>query len=221
MSSKGKFITFEGGEGVGKTTQAKIFAQRLSEAGEKVFIAREPGGDEIGERIRGILKSSKGIDPVCELLLLFAARRDNFIKIISPRISEGYFVICDRFYDSTLVYQGILKGVSVEDIMRLKRISIGDFEPDLTLVLDLDADVSMGRVTERNLIGDEYDQMSRQKHELVRDGFRKIADIFSFRAILINANGSERTVASRIWKAFDAKSGALDFFRNRLYPGIF
>jgi dTMP kinase len=202
---KGKFVTFEGGEGVGKSTQAKILAQRLFEEGRKVFVAREPGGDEIGEKIRELLKSSKKIDPICELLLLFVARRDNFIKIISPRINDGYFVICDRFYDSTLVYQGLLKGVSIEDIMKLKRIAIGDFEPDLTLVLDVEAEVSKRRATERSLICDEYDKMSLQKHEIVREGFRKIADIFSFRSALINASGTERAVASRIWKALEKR----------------
>jgi dTMP kinase len=122
-------------------------------------------------------------------------------------LEKGYFVICDRFYDSSLVYQGLLKEISIEDIMKLKRMAIGNFEPDLTLVLDVNTDTSLQRVMARRLLSDEYDQMSRQKYDIVRNGFQKIADIFSFRAILINAEGSEKAVFSRVWKAFEKRIG--------------
>jgi dTMP kinase len=196
---KGKFITFEGGEGVGKSTQIRLVADHLLKIGIKTRITREPGGDEVGEKIRGILKGSKkSIDPLCETLLLFAARRDHYVKVISPLLQEGYVVLCDRFYDSSLVYQGILKNVSIEDIMFLKRMVIGDLEPDLTIILDVDSENSMYRLSARNLIHDEYDAMEKDSHDVIRNGFQKIADAFSFRAVLVNASGTEKKVFSRI-----------------------
>jgi dTMP kinase len=205
---KGKFITLEGGEGVGKSTQARLLAERLSNLKQRVKITREPGGGVIGEQIREILKrNSVGLDSICEILLLFAARRDHFVNLISPWLERGYFVICDRFYDSSLVYQGLLKEIAIEDIMKLKRMAIGSFEPDLTFVLDVNTDVSLQRARSRRLLNDEYDQMSQRKYDIVRNGFRKIADIFSFRAVLINAEGSEKAVFSRVWKAFEKRIG--------------
>jgi dTMP kinase len=200
---KGSFITFEGGEGVGKTTQIEMLAEYLAQSGRRVHVTREPGGDEVGEKIRSVLKSHtvSVMDPLCETLLLFAARRDHYVKVISPLLELGYFVISDRFYDSTIVYQGALKNVSVEDIMALKRMTIGDFEPDLTIILDVDADISMRRLSERRLIEDVYDSMTKEKHNTIRKGFQDIASIFSFRAELINANESREKVFSKIVEA--------------------
>ncbi|MDR0677166.1 MAG: dTMP kinase [Holosporaceae bacterium] len=198
----GKFITFEGGEGVGKSTQAKLLAERLSTSSVKTYLTREPGGDVIGEEIRNLLKKSEEIDPVCEVMMIFAARRDHFVKIISPKLEQNYFVICDRFYDSSLIYQGLLKRVSIEDIMRLKQMAIGTFEPDFTIILDASFDTSHRRITERNLIPDEYDLMNRKKYDLIRSGFQKMAEIFSFRSVLINTEKSENIVSEKIWKTF-------------------
>lgn len=204
----GKFITFEGGEGVGKTTQISLLATYLKEQGGRVRVTREPGGDEVGEKIRAVLKSVSitKMDPLCETLLLFAARRDHYVKIIQPLLQQGYTVICDRFYDSTLVYQGVLKGVSIEDIMRLKAMTIGDVEPDLTIVLDVAPEISLRRLSLRrfvipSLIGDEYDAMQKEQHAIIRRGFQNIAEIFSFRAVLIGAEGNERTVFRKVLKA--------------------
>jgi dTMP kinase len=195
----GKFITFEGGDGVGKSTQLSLLGQKLLEYGVCVYTTREPGGSIVGEKIRDILKSTKDIDPIADVLLLFAARREHFVKSISPLLDRGYFVLCDRFYDSSLVYQGVLKNISFEDIMELKRIVLGDFEPNLTIILDMDVEISCQRLRERRLIPDEYDIMNMEQHERIRQGFRKIAEIFSFRSVLINAVGSEEKVASRIF----------------------
>lgn len=201
----GKFITFEGGEGVGKTTQVRLLYEKLVEMGFNVRLTREPGGDDVGEKIRNILKSSSiaSMDSMCETLLLFAARRDHFVKIISPLLKQGYVVICDRFYDSSLVYQGLLKKISFEDIMILKRMTIGDLEPDLTLILDVNPEISIQRLSVRNLIHDEYDSMTQEKHNLIREGFLQIADIFSFRSVVINAAGSEKAVFSKIMKSIE------------------
>ncbi len=205
----GKFITFEGGEGVGKTTQVNLLARKLTELGFKVHVTREPGGDVIGESIRTVLKSFvDSMDPMCETLLLFAGRRDHYVKVIEPLLKSGTIVICDRFYDSTLVYQGALKKVDVEDIMKLKYMTIGDFEPDLTLVLDMSAKASMRRTAARSLIPDVYDMLGEEKHNLIRTGFRKIAEIFP-RVKLIDAGGPEDVVLGKIMKEIE-KRGILE-----------
>ncbi|MDR1362376.1 MAG: dTMP kinase [Holosporaceae bacterium] len=198
----GRFITFEGGEGVGKTTQVSLLADELSARGLSVKVTREPGGEVVGEHIRSLLKSfSSHMDPLCEALLVFGARRDHFVKLIKPMLENDVFVICDRFYDSSLVYQGVLKNVSTEDIMLMKKMVLGDFEPDLTVVLDLDPEVSMGRLSTRSLNLDAYDCMQKGEHEVIRNGFRKTAEVFSFRSVLIDASGSPARVFSRIMGA--------------------
>lgn len=201
----GKFITFEGGDGVGKTTQVKLLTKYLSEHGVRTKITREPGGDAIGEKIRELLKNSKNIDSMCETLLFCAARRSHYMNLIKPLLEEGYFVISDRFYDSSLVYQGILKGVSPKKIMQLKDLSIGSFEPDLTFILDIAPEVAVQRMSFRNFLFDEYDKMQVTQHESVQKGFRKIAEIFSDRAVLINARGPKEKVFMKIIKVFKSK----------------
>ncbi|MDR2067861.1 MAG: dTMP kinase [Holosporaceae bacterium] len=201
----GKFITFEGGDGVGKSTQASLLEQRLRELGEKVYLTREPGGNELCEQIRELLKVSPKMDRICSLLLLFAARREHFVKTISPLLERGYFVICDRFYDSSLVYQGILEGIPIEAILELKRLTLQDFEPNLTLVLDMKAESSLHRLRSRRLIQDEYDALNIEGHNRIREGFRKIAETFSFRAVLIDAEGTKEAVHSRIFTTVEEK----------------
>ena len=207
MQLSGKFITFEGGEGVGKTTQIHLLYEFLNTRRIKVKVTREPGGDEVGEKIRAVIKSAAitKMDPLCETLLLFAARRDHFIKIIQPLLEQGYTVICDRFYDSTLVYQGLLKNVSIEDIMKLKQMTIGNTEPDLTIILDVDSEVSTKRLSMRNLIQEEYDTMKKEQHDIIRKGFQNIAEVFSFRSVMINATGNEKTVFAKVIKAIEKK----------------
>ena len=207
MQLSGKFITFEGGEGVGKTTQIHMLYEFLNTRRIKVKVTREPGGDEVGEKIRAVIKSAAitKMDPLCETLLLFAARRDHFIKIIQPLLEQGYTVICDRFYDSTLVYQGLLKNVSIEDIMKLKQMTIGNTEPDLTIILDVNSEVSTKRLSMRNLIQDGYDTMKKEQHDIIRKGFQNIAEVFSFRSVMINATGNEQTVFAKVIKAIEKK----------------
>ena len=122
-------------------------------------------------------------------------------------LQSGYLVICDRFYDSTIVYQGLLKHVSIEDIMKLKYMTIGNIEPDLTIILDVDSNISSQRLATRNLIQDEYDTMKKEQHDIIRKGFQNITEIFSFRTQLIQASGNERTVFSKILKAIEKKFG--------------
>lgn len=200
-NNRGVFITFEGGEGVGKSTQVQILAEKLREEQKLVEVTREPGGSAVAEKIREILKTSSEIDSITELLLMFAARREHFIKKISPLLLQGYTVICDRFYDSSIVYQGILKHIPIEQIMYLKNMTIGDFEPDLTIILDVSSEVAKKRVVARKLPFDNYDRMSEDEYELIRNGFKKIAEIFSFRSVLVSADGNPLTVASKVYKA--------------------
>lgn len=198
---RGKFLTFEGADGVGKSTQIQMLADYLKSLNIKTKITREPGGDVVGEKIRALLKSCASLDGICELLLLFAARRSHYVDLIEPLLREGYWVISDRFYDSSLVYQGLLKNVSIETIVQLKQITIGDFEPDLTFVLDLDISSSTQRIANRSLqfeAYDEYDRMDAEEQRVIREGFRRLVDIFSWRMVLINAAGSREKVLSRI-----------------------
>ena len=197
----GRFITFEGADGVGKTTQVRLLCEYLQKNNINVVTTREPGGDGFSEDIRKILKSNFNINPITETLLLFAARREHFVAHIKPLIDNGTWIICDRFYDSTLIYQGKLKNVSIEQIMHLKQLTIGDFEPDATIVLDLNFELSKMNMSSRKLIADEYDMMKKNEYEIIQKGFRQIAAIFSYRCSLIKATGGKRTVFEKILKA--------------------
>lgn len=198
--NKGIFITFEGGEGVGKSTQVQMLAERLKQDQKLVQVTREPGGSEIAEKIRGILKGSLDIDPIAELLLMFSSRREHFVRKIVPLMQQGYTIICDRFYDSSLVYQGIVKKIPIEQIMYLKNMTIGDFDPDLTIILDVPPGEAKNRVATRKLPFDNYDCMSERGYELIRSGFRKISEIFAPRTVLINAGGNKSTVFAKVYK---------------------
>ncbi|MBO6056089.1 MAG: dTMP kinase [Alphaproteobacteria bacterium] len=200
---KGFFISFEGGEGTGKSTQVRLLANKLAERGNLVRITREPGGTELSEKIRDILKTTSNIDSITEMLLLFAARREHFIKSICPLLEQNYIVLCDRFYDSSLVYQGILKNVSIEKIMQLKEMTLGNFEPDFTIILDIPSSIAKKRIQGRQLYWDDYDMMSENEYNIIRNGFKKIAEIFPFRCKLIDASGNERKVFSKVQKAVE------------------
>lgn len=134
---------------------------------------------------------------------MFAARREHFVKAILPRLEQGHTVICDRFYDSSLVYQGILKKISIEKIMQLKQMTLEDFEPDFTVILDIPSSIAKERTIRRQLYLDNYDMMSEDEYNIIRDGFRKIAEAFPFRCKLINASGDEKRVSSRVYKAVE------------------
>lgn len=200
---KGFFISFEGGEGTGKSTQVRLLANKLAEQGNLVHITREPGGTELSEKIRDILKTTSNIDSITEMLMMFAARREHFIKSICPLLDQGYIVLCDRFYDSSLVYQGILKNVSIEKIMQLKEMTLGNFEPDFTIILDIPSSVAKKRIQGRQLYWDDYDMMSESEYNIIRNGFRKIAEVFPFRCKLIDASGDERKVFFKVQKAVE------------------
>lgn len=191
------FITFEGNNGVGKTTQILLLRDYIEKNGAKVLISREPGGTEIAEKIRSILRSND-VDKTTELLLLFAARNEHFKRFIQPNLDAGYTILCDRFYDSSLVFQGVMNGIDIEQIMLLKEMVLGDFEPDLTFILDLSYESAARRMTERGESGDKYDFIQKEKFELMRNAYKRLAKIFSDRCVIIKGNAPQNSVHEEI-----------------------
>jgi len=188
MSKKGLFITLEGVEGGGKSTQSKLLYSKLQEEGIDCIITREPGGSEGAEAIRSLLISGSvnRWDGVTELLLMFAARRDHVEKTVKPALSEGKVVICDRFFDSTYAYQGYGHKLDLAKIDKVREVTVGNFQPDITFVLDLDIKDGINRKNiqaERN----RFEDMKLEFHERVRDGFLKIVKKNPERCVLIDS----------------------------------
>jgi dTMP kinase len=152
MSKRGKFITFEGLDGTGKSTQLRKLAAALRAEGHKVVETREPGGTAAGEKIRRVLLDSatQGLSPMAEMALMFASRAQHIAEVILPALERGHIVLCDRFTDSTEAYQGGGRRLGSEDVLKLHRILCGDLQPDLTFLLDSDPGMSIGRARRRN-----------------------------------------------------------------------
>ena len=177
-SAPAAFITLEGGEGSGKSTQAKLLAAALAERGVRSVLTREPGGSPEAEAIRSLLVEGAvdRWDPMSEALLLFAARRDHLRRTIRPALDAGTWVICDRFGDSTLADQGYAHGLGAEVIGNLAAIAIGGFRPDLTLILDLPVEIGLERARSREAgREDRFERMGAAFHQRLRDGFLDIA----------------------------------------------
>lgn len=202
-TTRGKFITFEGGEGAGKSTQLRLLAEALRGAGVEVVTTREPGGSEGAEAIRALLVSGETDrwDGLTEALLHTAARRDHLVKTVWPAMLRGAWVICDRFADSTLAYQGHGHGLPPETIKRLYRLAIGDFQPDLTLVLDLPVEEGLKRAGGRGGAEDRYERMGTAFHERLRQGFLAIAQAEPRRCVVVNAAQSLDDVQADILTA--------------------
>ena len=186
---KGRFITFEGGEGTGKSTQAALLCDALRTRGLEVLGTREPGGSEGAEAIRDLLvRGDIGRwDPLSETLLHVAARRDHYLKTIEPALARGAWVVCDRFADSTMAYQGYGLGVERETVAVLYRAVLGDVAPDLTIILDLPVDEGLARAKHRG--GDDrYERMDAAFHHRLRDGFLAIAEAEPQRCAVLDAS---------------------------------
>jgi dTMP kinase len=184
----GMFITFEGGDGCGKSTQSKLLQKALLEHNINAIHTREPGGTDSAESIRELLVMW-GIDKWhsdTELLLHTAARCEHYYKVIKPALEEGKVVICDRFIDSTIVYQGYGQGVDLSKIRQLHDIFIAGLYPDLTFILDVDPTVSLNRATSRRVVN-RYDLMDYSFHMLVRNGFKEVARLNPARCVVIDA----------------------------------
>ena len=204
---KGRFITFEGGEGAGKSTQLKRLAESLRQRGIEVVTTREPGGSPGAEQIRGLLVSGEPDrwDGMTEALLHFAARRDHLRATVWPALEAGKWVLCDRFADSTLAYQGYGHGLPHETIRDLYRLTVGDFAPDLTLILDLPVEAGLNRAGARGGSEDRYEKMGHAFHQRLRDGFLTIAAEEPRRCAVVPADQSEDKAAAAILAVVDER----------------
>jgi len=200
---RGRFITFEGGEGSGKSTHAKRLAEKLKEAGIEVVLTREPGGSPGAEIIRHILLSgaAKPLGAETETILFAAARDDHVRKVIRPALVAGKWVICDRFIDSTRVYQGVLGKVDQKLIRGLERVTVGAAMPDLTFILDVPANVGLARATRRRKGGaaDRFESETVEFHEELRSAYKADADAEPDRIMIIDGRPPRDIVAERIW----------------------
>jgi dTMP kinase len=206
---RGKFITFEGGEGTGKSTQAALLAHKLKTLGLNVLLTREPGGSPGAEIIRHVLLSgaAKPLGPEAEAMLFAAAREDHVRCTIAPALGAGTWVVCDRFIDSTRVYQGELGHVDRRLIKGLERVAVGDVWPDLTLVLDVPVDTTLERMAQRR--GDEtpdrFEAEDTAFHEKLRQAFLTLAAEEPERCIVVDASVPRMEAAKEIWDAVQAR----------------
>lgn len=198
----GKFITFEGTDGSGKTTQMRLLAEWLRAEGHEVVETQEPGGTEIGRQIRDLLLDphNSRLCPIAEMLLYFAARAQNFDERILPAWDKGAVVLSDRFTDSTLAYQGQARGLGADVVMQLHEIACHGLLPDLTVFLDLDPDMGISRVRSRNNDArkDRIEGEGRDFHRRVRESYLRLAAEHPGRIRVVNGVGSILEVAERI-----------------------
>jgi dTMP kinase len=201
---RGRFITFEGGEGTGKSTHAALVAERLKMLGIGVLLTREPGGSPGAEVIRHVLLSgvAKPLGAAAEALLFAAARDDHIRNSIEPALARGTWVVCDRFVDSSRVYQGALGHLDPKLMRALERVTVGDLKPDLTFILDVPADVGLARAGKRRGDGaaDRFEAESPAFHEELREAYRMLVVSEPGRCVVIDATEPKQAVADRIWK---------------------
>jgi dTMP kinase len=199
----GRFISLEGGEGTGKSTQVKRLAAALVAKGIKVLATREPGGAPGAEEIRKLMVEGEPgrWTPMTETLLAYAARADHVARTIGPALKQGRWVISDRFSDSTYAYQGIGRGVERETIRRIDSVVLDDFAPDFTLILDLDAETGLSRANKRAGAENRFEKFGVAFHEKLRQAFLDIARRYPERCRVIDASGTEDQVADQIFAA--------------------
>ena len=213
----GFFITFEGGEGAGKTTQINRLAQSLTDSGHRVVTTREPGGTPEAEKIRNLLVQRDGgqWSPLSEALLLFAARHLHYERVIKPALDDDKIVICDRFTDSTRAYQGYGHGLDLKVIESLKKTVLNDIEPDLTYILDIESKAGLAR-SERRLASeamdikqkeDRFENLEIEFHEKLRQGFLQIAKDNPDRCLVMDATKDLDAIADEILATTQAKIG--------------
>lgn len=209
---RGKFITFEGGEGSGKSTQAALLVTRLRRLGIAVVQTREPGGSPGAEAVRHVLLSgaAKPLGAETEAMLFAAARADHLDTTIRPALARGAWVVCDRFADSTRVYQGAVGAVDPAVIRALERVTVGDTVPDLTLVLDLPAEAGLARAAGRRQGGDadRFEAEDVSFHARLRDAYRAIAAAEPGRCAVIDASPAPQRISDEVWTVVCARLGA-------------
>ena len=213
--SRGVFITFEGSEGCGKSTQVKRLATRLERTGVPVLITREPGGTAIGEKIRDLLQfapESFAMAPETELLLFEASRSQLVREIIRPALEQGTFVISDRFFDSTTVYQGVARKLEPRIVAMLNDFAVGPDRPDLTIILDLDVATAQARMRRRVrpvVATDRMEQEPVEFYERVGEGYRELARREPARVRLLDGSRPPDEVESEIWREVSERFPAL------------
>jgi len=202
---KGKFITVEGIEGVGKTTNIGFIHKLLSDAGKDIVLTREPGGTPLGEAIRGLLLDPEytGMDPDCELQLMFAARAEHLARVIRPAVEAGKWVLCDRFTDATYAYQGGGRGLDTDKIKALEQLVQGDFRPDLTLLLDVPVEIGLERAGNRST-PDRFEQEQVEFFERVRQAYLEMARTHDGRYRVIDASQPLEAVQRQLDAALEA-----------------
>jgi dTMP kinase len=208
-TKRGLFITFEGPEGSGKSTQLRRLAARLRAEGRTVLETAEPGGTAIGMQIRRVLLDAKNneLRPTTELLLMFAARAQNVDELILPALSRGEIVLCDRFTDSSLVYQGVARGLGADVVYEVDRIACRGLVPDLTIVVDIATELGLERARARNRntqdVETRLDEQTVDFHRKVRDAYLQLAVDEPNRVKLVNGSGSEENVEKHVWNLVD------------------
>lgn len=203
--TRGRFITFEGGEGAGKSTQVRRLADDLRGRGLEVVQTREPGGSTGAEAIRALVVAGEADrwSPRTEALLMFASRSDHLEKTIRPALEAGSWVVCDRFADSSRVYQGAGGGAAPEFLEALERAVVGEDQPDLTLILDLPVEVGLERALARGQADTRFESKGLAFHQRLRDGFGEVARRYPERCRVIDASGSPDEVFGRVWAAVE------------------
>jgi len=204
---RGRFLTFEGPDGSGKSTQARLLAERLRAKGHQVLETAEPGGTPIGQQIRRILldPANQDLRPTTELLLMFAARAQNVEQWILPALEDGKIVVCDRFTDSSIAYQGAGRGLGWETVLDLDRIACRGLVPDLTLCIDIDTKTGLARAHSRNRTDtgkqeSRIDEQSVEFHERARAAYHELSRRESGRFWLIDGDGAPEEIAAQVWE---------------------
>jgi len=213
VTDAARFVTFEGGEGAGKTTQIKLLGERLAAAGIAHLATREPGGSPGAEAIRRLLVAGDTArwEPLTEALMMIAARHDHWLRTIQPALEKGRWVLCDRFHDSTVAYQGHGRGVPFDTLETLRRSILGDRRPDLTLILDLAVEEGLERAQAR-MKGfasgeDRFERMDIGFHQRLRAGFLAIAKAEPGRCVVIDARADAPTVSTAVAAAVSDRLG--------------
>lgn len=206
MSGDGFFLALEGGEGAGKSTLASLLAQRFTAAGRAVRVTREPGGTPAAEAIRALLLSDEmaQADPWCEALLFAAARADHVARVIRPALMAGALVICDRFLDSSVAYQGEGRGLGERAVRRANAVAVGECLPDLTVVLDVPPEIGLARASGRNRMEHE----ALDFHRRIREAFLRFAEREPQRYLVIDSGAQPQEVADQVARVVAQRWGA-------------
>lgn len=204
----GLFITIEGPEGSGKTTVAKNVVEKLIEEGFDVLYTREPGGVEIAEKIRDIILdvSNTNLDPRCEALLYAASRRQHLVEKVLPALEKGYIVICDRFVDSSLAYQGHARNIGIDEIYDINTFAIDKHWPDITILLDIDPEIGLQRIMQNRL--EEINRLDLEGmafHNKVHQGYQIIKEKYADRITLVDGNDTKEKVFEQVYKIIKNK----------------